>query len=145
MPDARSLPQDGLRAPTMHLIAIVLGGIIGILVGFLGVGGGVVLVPTMVYVLHFDQHVAQGTSLLMQLPPLGLGALLIYWKRKEVDVAAGILCALGFLLGGYFGSVMAIGMASRNLRGLFGLFQMIAAVLLWRRHHAKRTSEAQRA
>jgi uncharacterized protein len=128
----------------MHFIAIVLGGIIGILVGFLGIGGGVVLVPAMVYVLHFGQHTAQGTSLLMQLPPLGLGALLVYWKRKEVDVAAGILCALGILLGGYFGSVLAIGTASRNLRGYFGLFEMLAAALLWQRHRAKRSAEAQR-
>ena len=129
----------------MHFIAVVLGGIIGILVGFLGVGGGVVLVPVMVYVLHFGQHTAQGTSLLMQLPPLGLGALLVYWKRKEVDLAAGILCALGILLGGYFGSALAIGIASRNLRGYFGLFEMLAAVLLWRKHHAKPTTEAPRA
>lgn len=125
----------------MHFIAIVLGGIIGILVGFLGVGGGVVLVPVMVYVLHFGQHAAQGTSLLMQLPPLGLGALLVYWKRKEVDVAAGIMCALGILLGGYFGSALAIGIASRDLRGYFGLFEMVAAALLWRRHPAKRGAE----
>jgi len=129
----------------MHFIAVVIGGIIGILVGFLGVGGGVILVPVMVYVLHFGQHTAQGTSLLMQLPPLGLGALLVYWKRKEVDLAAGILCALGILLGGYFGSALAIGIASRNLRGYFGLFEMLAAVLLWRKHHAKPTTEAPRA
>ncbi len=129
----------------MHFIAIVLGGVVGILVGFLGIGGGVILVPVMVYLLHFDQHTAQGTSLLMQLPPLGLGALIVYWRRKEVDIAAGIICALGFLLGGYFGSAVAIGMASRNLRGFFGLFQMIAAVLLWRRKHAKPAAEAPRA
>jgi uncharacterized protein len=119
----------------LHLIAIVLGAFVGVLVGFLGVGGGVVLVPVMVYLLHFHQHVAQGTSLLMQLPPLGIGALLVYWRRREVDLAAGILCALGFLLGGYFGSALAIGMASRALRAYFAVFQMIAAVLLWKRKH----------
>jgi hypothetical protein len=123
----------------MHLIAIVLGALVGVLVGFLGVGGGVVLIPVMVYLLHFDQHVAQGTSLLMQLPPLGIGALLVYWRRREVDVTAGILCAVGFLLGGYFGSALAIGMASRPLRAYFALFQMIAAVLLWRRKHKPAT------
>lgn len=122
------------RAP-VHLIAIALGMVVGVLVGFLGVGGGVVLVPVMVYLLHFDQHTAQGTSLLMQLPPLGIGALLVYWKRREVDLMAGILCALGFLLGGYFGSALAIGIASRQLRAYFAVFQMIAAVLLWRRKH----------
>jgi uncharacterized membrane protein YfcA len=119
----------------LHLIAIALGAVVGVLVGFLGVGGGVVLIPVMVYLLHFSQHVAQGTSLLMQLPPLGIGALLVYWRRREVDLAAGILCALGFLLGGYFGSALAIGMASRPLRAYYAVFQMLAAVLLWRRKH----------
>ena len=109
----------------MHLIAIALGAFVGVLVGFLGVGGGVVLVPVMVYVLHFDQHTAQGTSLLMQLPPLGLGALLVYWRRREVDLTAGVLC----------GSALAIGLASRPLRAYFAIFQMIAAVLMWRRKH----------
>jgi len=117
----------------LHWIAIAVGALVGVLVGFMGVGGGVVLVPIMVYVLHFDQHVAQGTSLLMQLPPLGIGALLIYWRRREVDLIAGVLCATGFLLGGYFGSFLAIGLASRQLRAYFAIFQMIAAVLLWRR------------
>jgi len=119
----------------LHWIAIALGAFVGVLVGFMGVGGGVVLVPLMVYVLHFDQHTAQGTSLLMQLPPLGIGALLVYWRRREVDLIAGILCAAGFLLGGYFGSALAIGIASRQLRAYFAIFQMIAAVLLWRRKH----------
>jgi hypothetical protein len=128
----------------MHLIAIALGALVGVLVGFLGVGGGVVLIPVMVYLLHFDQHVAQGTSLLMQLPPLGIGALLVYWRRREVDVTAGILCAVGFL-GGYFGSALAIGMASRPLRAYFALFQMIAAVLLWRRKHKPATPAAETA
>jgi uncharacterized protein len=127
----------------MHLIAIALGAFVGVLVGFLGVGGGVVLIPVMVYLLHFDQHVAQGTSLLMQLPPLGIGALLVYWRRREVDVIAGLLCAVGFLLGGYFGSALAIGMASHPLRAYFALFQMIAAVLLWRRKHKPATPVAE--
>jgi hypothetical protein len=126
----------------MHLIAISLGVLVGVLVGFMGVGGGVVLIPVMVYLLHFDQHVAQGTSLLMQLPPLGLGALLVYWRRREVDLAAGILCAVGFLLGGYFGSALAIGMASRRLRAYFAMFQMLAAVMLWRRKRARPALEA---
>src|ERR1700690_567067 len=130
---------------SLHLIAIALGAVVGVLVGFLGVGGGVVLIPMMVYVLHFDQHVAQGTSLLMQIPPLGIGALLVYWRRREVDLTAGILCALGFLLGGFFGSALAIGMASRQLRACFALFQMIAAVLLWRRKHKPATPPAEAA
>lgn len=112
-------------------VVVFMGFIVGILVGLMGIGGGVVLVPAMVYLLGMDQHMAQGTSLFLQLPPLGLGALLVYWRKKQVDLWAGGMCALGFLIGGFFGSKIAIGMNSRNLKGAFGIFIMTAAVLLW--------------
>ena len=117
----------------MTLIILLLGLGVGVLVGLLGIGGGVVLVPAMVYLLHMDQHMAQGTSLLILLPPVGLGALIAYWKRGQVDLRAGILCALGMLMGGYLGSLVAIPLASRNLKGLFGCFLMLVAFLLWRK------------
>jgi uncharacterized membrane protein YfcA len=110
---------------------VALGLVVGVLVGLMGIGGGVVLVPAMVYLLAMDQHVAQGTSLFLQLPPLGLAALLVYWRKKQVDFPAGAICALGFLLGGFFGSKIAIHMNSRDLRGAFGIFVMVAAALLW--------------
>jgi len=101
-------------------IAILLLGLVGgVLVGLLGIGGGVVLVPAMVYLLHMDQHTAQGTSLFVLLPPIGLGALREYWKQGQVDLKAGILCALGMLVGAYAGSLIALPMPSRNLKGLF--------------------------
>jgi uncharacterized protein len=116
------------------ILAIVLLGLgVGVLVGLLGIGGGVVLVPAMVYLLGMDQHMAQGTSLLILLPPLGLGALIIYWKRGDVDLVAGILCALGMLVGGYFGSRIAIPLSSQNLKGFFGAFLMLVAILLWKK------------
>jgi uncharacterized membrane protein YfcA len=115
---------------TMEILLLGLG--VGILVGLMGVGGGVVLVPALVYLLHFDQHLAQGTSLLLQLPPIGLGALLLYREKGSVDMHAGLTCAGGFFLGGYFGSFLALGLPSRDLKGMFGLFLMVAAVLLWR-------------
>jgi uncharacterized membrane protein YfcA len=114
------------------MLSIFLGLAVGLLVGFMGVGGGIVLVPAMVFILHLSQHTAQGTSLFLQLPPLGLGALLMYWKKGQVDLKAGSICALGILLGGYFGSKMAIGLSPRNLRELFGLFLIVAAAMLWR-------------
>jgi uncharacterized protein len=117
----------------MTLIILLLGLCVGVLVGILGIGGGVVLVPAMVYLLHMDQHMAQGTSLFILLPPLGLGALREYWKQGQVDLRAGILCALGMLVGGYAGSLIAVPMPSRSLKGLFGCFLMLAAFLLWRK------------
>ena len=119
---------------TLALI-LLLGLAVGILVGLLGVGGGAVLVPALAFLFHMNQHAAQGTSLLILLPPVGLGALREYWKQGHVDLRAGILSAAGMLLGGYLGSLIAIPMQARHLRALFGCFLMLSAVLLWRRAH----------
>src|SRR5246500_5143703 len=102
----------------MTLIILLLGLGVGVLVGLMGIGGGAVLVPAMVYLLGMDQHLAQGTSLFILLPPIGLGALREYWKQGQVDLRAGILCALGMLLGAYAGSLIALPMASRHLKGM---------------------------
>jgi len=114
------------------LLAILIGMGVGLLVGFLGIGGGIALVPALTLLLGFGQHTAQGTSLFMQLPPLGLGALLLYWRKGLVDRWAGVACALGIFVGGYFGSRAAIGIGPEELKGLFGIFLLAAAVLLWR-------------
>src|SRR5713226_2054936 len=118
----------------LHTLLILLLGLgVGLLVGLMGIGGGIVLVPAFVYLLGMDQHLAQGTSLLILLPPIGLGALREYWKQDQVDLHAGILCALGILLGAYGGSLIALPMPSRHLKGAFGCFLMLAAFLLWRK------------
>jgi uncharacterized protein len=114
-------------------IVLLLGLAVGVLVGLLGIGGGVLLVPAMVYLLGTDQHVAQGTSLFILLPPVGLGALREYWKQGQVDLRAGILCAAGILAGGYAGGLIAVPLSSRELKGLFGCFLIVAAVLIWRK------------
>ncbi len=126
----------------MTLIVLFLGLLVGVLVGLLGIGGGVVLVPALVYLLHMDQHMAQGTSLLILLPPVGLGALREYWKQGQVDLRAGILCALGMLVGGYLGGLIAVPLASRHLKGLFGCFLILAAFLLWGKPQPQRTTAA---
>jgi uncharacterized membrane protein YfcA len=122
--------------PRVETVLILLLGLaIGIAVGLLGVGGGILLVPALSILLGMNQHMAQGTSLFIQLPPLGLGALYAYWKRRQVDWRAGWTCALGFFLGGYFGSLIAIQIPADDLRAIFGVFLMFAATLLrWKSH-----------
>lgn len=115
------------------LTILALGLAVGVLVGLLGIGGGVVLVPALVYLFGYDQHMAQGTSLFILLPPIGLGALRQYWKINQVDLRAGISCAIGFLLGGYVGGRIAVPMPSRDLRGIFGCFLVLAAIFLSRK------------
>lgn len=115
----------------MIALILLLGLGVGILVGLLGIGGGVVLVPALVYLLSMDQHVAQGTSLLILLPPVGLGALREYWRQGNVNLRAGVICAAGFLAGGLLGGLIAVPLASRLLKGFFGGFLMLAALLMW--------------
>ncbi len=91
------------------------------------------LVPAMVHLLHMDQHLAQGTSLFILLPPIGLGALRQYWKAGNVDLRAGILCAVGMILGAWVGGLIAVPMSTALLKGLFGAYLMFSAVLLWRK------------
>lgn len=118
------------------VLLLLLGLGVGLAVGLMGVGGGIVLVPALVYLVQMDQHVAQGTSLLLQLPPIGIGGLYFYWKQRHVDLRAGLVCALGFLCGGYFGSDFALNIPSRDLHAMFGIFLMFAAVMLWRQTRA---------
>src|SRR3981189_3726667 len=115
------------------VLIVLLSLAVGVLVGLLGIGGGVVLVPALVYLLHYDQHMAQGTSFLILSPPIGLGALREYCKNGQVDLRAGIYCALGFLVGGYGGGKMAVPMPSSVLKAIFGCFLMMSAGLFWRK------------
>jgi len=129
----------------MYTAEILVGLAVGVLVGLMGVGGGIILVPALAYLLQLSQHTAQGTSLFMQLPPLGLGALLMYWKKGQVDLKAGVICALGLFLGGDAGSRLAVNLSSRSLRGFFGVFLMVAAAMLWQRPSRERLQEKAKA
>jgi len=115
----------------LTIFVLLLGVVAGILLGLLGIGGGIVLVPAMVHVLHMDQHLAQGTSLFILLPPIGLGALRQYWKAGNVDLRAGILCAVGMILGAWVGGLVAVPMPTPALKAWFGGYLMFSAVLLW--------------
>ena len=115
----------------MTILVLLLGVVAGILLGLFGIGGGIVLVPAMVHVLHMDQHLAQGTSLFILLPPIGLGALRQYWKAGNVDLRAGILCAAGMILGAWLGGLIAVPMSTPALKAWFGGYLMFSAVLLW--------------
>jgi uncharacterized membrane protein YfcA len=115
----------------MISLVLLLGLVAGILLGLLGIGGGIVLVPAMVHVLHMDQHLAQGTSLLILLPPIGWGALRQYWKAGHVDLRAGVLCAVGMILGAWLGGLIAVPMSTPVLKGSFGGYLIFSAVLLW--------------
>jgi len=104
----------------MTAIYLLFGVAVGILSGIIGIGGGIVIVPTLVYVFHMSQHKAQGTSLGVLLAPIGLLAFWEYHKAGNVDVKAAILIALGFIAGAYFGGSWAQQFSDVTLRRVFG-------------------------
>ena len=106
---------------------IILTGIAaGFLGGAVGIGGGIVVIPCLVLLLGFSQHLAQGTSLAMMLPPIGILAVMTYHRQGFVDWRAGALLCIGFLVGSFFGSKFATALPEAVMTRLFGGF--LAAV-----------------
>jgi len=94
----------------------------GVAAGLFGVGGGIVIVPALIYWAGFSQHTATGTSLAVLLPPIGLAAALEYYRHGNVDVRAAIILALTMFLGSWFGAYFANQMSGPHLRLMFALF-----------------------
>ena len=110
------------------LILILVGLAAGMLGGFIGVGGGIIIVPAMVYFMGMGQHAAQGTSLAMMLPPIGALAVWNYYKEGAVDMKASMILAAGFLIGGYLGSKMSLKLDPVRVKLLFGVFMFFVAI-----------------
>ena len=95
---------------------------VGVLSGLFGIGGGVVLVPLLVLLFGFEQHEAQGTSLLALVPPTGLLAFLNYARAGDVSWTVGLLLMPGVFLGGILGSRLAQRLTPRRMRQVFAVF-----------------------
>jgi uncharacterized protein len=116
--------------PPMTFLYILLGLLVGALSGIVGIGGGIMIIPALVYFFHMSQHKAQGTSLAALLAPIGALAFWEYYKAGNVDLKAGLLIALGFLVGGYFGGVWAQHLPEVVLRRAFGTLLTIIGIQL---------------
>jgi uncharacterized membrane protein YfcA len=104
-----------------QVLYVVLGVVAGMASGLIGIGGGIIVVPALIYIFGFSQHAAQGTTLAMLIPPIGLLAAWAYYKQGYANIpVAGLIC-LGFVLGGYFGAKLAIGFPEVILRKIFGV------------------------
>ncbi|HEX4999108.1 MAG TPA: TSUP family transporter [Terriglobia bacterium] len=108
-----------------------LGLVAGLLSGLVGVGGGIIIVPALVYFFHMDQKTAQGTSLAVLLPPTGLLAFLEYYRAGHVDVKIGAAVVLGLLLGGWVGGSFAQQLSHVTLRKIFALLLFLTAIRMW--------------
>lgn len=116
--------------PASILTLLFIGLIAGILSGFFGIGGGVVIVPSLIYFLGFSQHKATGTSLAVLLPPIGLMAVLEYYRHGDVDLRAALFVALASLIGAGVGAILANKLSGPVLKLGFGVFVVIMGCYL---------------
>ena len=105
----------------MTLLALLIGLLVGAFAGVVGLGGGILLVPALVYFFHMSQHRAQGTSLAAMLAPVGILAFLEYYRNGNADLKTGLLLAAGFTVGAYFGGVGAQHVPELMLRRVFAV------------------------
>lgn len=115
--------------PLSLILGLILLGIVaGVFSGIVGIGGGIILVPALVYVFGLSQHQAQGTSLGMLMLPVGILAVMQYYRQGFVDYKLVAFIAIGFVVGGYLGGRLAVNIPELLIKRLFALFMIAVAV-----------------
>ena len=105
----------------MNWMMLLIGLLVGMLSGVVGIGGGILFVPALVWLAGMSQHKAQGTSLGALLAPVGIFAFLEYYRKGNADLKVALLLGVGFLIGGYFGAVGAQHIPDLWLRRIFAV------------------------
>ena len=100
---------------------LLLGIIAGYFSGLVGIGGGVIIVPALVLWFGFNEHTAQGTTLALLIPPIGILAVISYYQKGYVDVKTAAIICIGFVIGGFIGGKMAVGLSESILKRTFAI------------------------
>ncbi|GAC1390987.1 MAG: sulfite exporter TauE/SafE family protein [Candidatus Saccharimonadales bacterium] len=107
---------------------IVLGLFAGIMSGLVGIGGGVVIVPALVLLFGYSQKLAQGTTLALLVPPIGILAALTYYKQGNLNIHAAIYIIIGFVVGSLLGAKFSTHLSNATLTRIFAVFLLLLAV-----------------
>ncbi|MBS1620474.1 MAG: sulfite exporter TauE/SafE family protein [Bacteroidetes bacterium] len=110
------------------IILILIGIASGVLSGLVGVGGGIIIVPSLIFFLGYSQHEAQGTSLGLLLLPIGILAVLNYYKSGYIDIKAVAVMTFAFVVGGWLGSKLAVSISEDNLKKIFAVILFYTAI-----------------
>ena len=112
---------------TQVLILILIGLVAGVFSGSLGVGGAIIVIPSLIFFLGLSQHQAQGTSLAFMIPPVTLLAVINYWKQGYVNWKYALILSATFFIGAYLGSILTIQIPEKILKKVFGLLLLFIA------------------
>ena len=110
------------------IINIVIGIVAGVLSGLFGIGGGIVIIPALIFLRGFSQLKAQGTSLIAMLPPVGIFAFMEYNKKGNTDIYAGIIICIAMLIGAKFGAQFANMLPVDVMKKAFGVFIILVGI-----------------
>lgn len=108
-----------------YLLLILIGLAAGICSGIFGIGGGVLIVPALVFLMKFPIHRAIGTSLAILLPPIGAAAVFAYYRAGNIDIKAALIIAITVFVGAGLGGLMANRLDAASMRTLFGIFLLV--------------------
>lgn len=121
--------QNKIKMDTQIVLILLLVGLAaGMLSGLVGVGGGIIIVPCLVFFLGFSQKMAQGTSLGILLLPIGLLGALQFYKQGYIDIKVVAIISVAFIFGSYFGSKIALKLSQDNVKKIFALVMLLVAV-----------------
>jgi uncharacterized membrane protein YfcA len=116
------------------VIYVLLGLVAGIISGLIGIGGGIIIIPALIYLFGLTQHQAQGTTLALLVPPIGILAAWTYYKHGYVNLTIAAFVCLGFFIGGFFGAKLATGLPTEILQRVFGVaLLLISLYMIFRR------------
>ena len=115
---------------TTIIILLIIGLFAGFASGMVGIGGGIIIVPALVYFLALTQHQAQGVSIGMLLMPVGFMAALNYYKAGNLNIKYSIIIGLTFIVGAYLGSKLSLNISEVLMKRIFGVFVLVMAIKL---------------
>ena len=110
------------------ILLLLIGLAAGMLSGLVGVGGGIIIVPALMYFLKFDQHQAQGTSLGLLLMPVGILAVMNYYKEGYLDAKVVAIMCIAFVIGAFLGSKVSLAISQEKLKKVFAILLLFVAI-----------------
>jgi uncharacterized membrane protein YfcA len=113
------------------IVLVIIGFASGALSGLVGVGGGIIIVPALVYFLAFSQKEAQGTSLGILLLPVGILGVIQYYKQEQIDLRVVFIVSIGFLIGNFFGSKLSLSLSETTLKRIFAFILVLIALKIF--------------